>query len=135
MNKFMMIAAAAAFATPAAAYVAENSLQVDEQDDGTFIVNSVGADAETDFWCAAGDYVKSKAEGSVDSADLIYRVTPVPRNGDDGMVFSLTAPATPIAEATNAAETGQMTLGQAESFCDADSTSDDAEEPAEGTGG
>jgi hypothetical protein len=126
MNKLVMIAAAVAFATPAAAYVAENSLQVDAQDDGTFIVQSVGAKAETDFWCAAGDFVKSQTEGGVQSADIIYRVTPVPRNGDDGMVFSMTAPATPIPESTGAAETGQMTVGLAESFCDDAAASDDS---------
>lgn len=118
MNKIFAITAAAcvALAGPAGAFVAKNSLQVDERDDGSFYVPGVTANAETDYWCAAGDYVKSQSE--VLPSQIIYRLTPVPRPGDEGMAFSLTEPANPIPEAVGAADTGQMTVGLARSFCD-----------------
>jgi hypothetical protein len=132
MNKLVMIAVATALATPASAYIAANSLQVDEQDDGTILVQSVGADAETDYWCAAGDFVKSQTEGGVLPSQVIYRVTPVPRPGDEGMVFSLTEPANAIPESSPAADTGQMNVGLARSFCDDPEGSESSEEDTGG---
>ena len=122
MNKLIIIAAAAALATPASAYVAANSLQVDSQDDGTIVVKRVGANAETDFWCAAGDFVKSQATDGILPSTVIYRVTPVPRGGDEDMAFSLTKPANAIPETVGAADTGEMSIGLARSFCNTSST-------------
>lgn len=132
MNKFFVIATAsfAALAAPASAYVAKNSLQVEPNDDGTFQVGAVGAKGEADFWCAASDFVRSQNE--LLPSEVIYRVTPVPRPGDEDMVFSLTAPATPIPESESAADTGQMTIGLATSFCEDKDNTDSADDATDG---
>ena len=121
MNKFIIMTAAActAFAAPASAFVAKNSLEVEGDIAGTFMVPGVGANGAADYWCAAGEFVKAEAEGEILPSQLIYRVTPVPRDGDEGMEFSLIEPANPIGDAPSAGETGQMTVSLARSYCDA----------------
>ena len=52
-------AGALALAAPAWSYVAANGLVVQPDGEGTFNVPFMGLSGDTDFWCAAGDYVNN----------------------------------------------------------------------------
>ena len=91
-----------ACATPASAFIAENSLIVRSTGGGTFEVPYRGLSGPRDFWCAAGDYVIR--ELGLPPNTRVYRTSSPPRRAGQGMTFSLSA--------ANAKKTGLVLLSR-----------------------
>ena len=78
-----------ALATPASAFVASNGLIVERQGESTFTVPFRGLSGDSDFWCAAGDYVIRDL--GLSSSTRIYRLNSPPRRSGQGITFSLSS--------------------------------------------
>ena len=81
------LAGALALAAPAWSYVAANGLVVQPDGEGTFNVPFMGLSGDTDFWCAAGDYVNNFL--GMPGGTRIYRLSEPPRPRGQGIRFSL----------------------------------------------
>ena len=80
----------ALLATPASAFIANNSLRVEPRGAEAFHVKYRGGKAGANsFWCAAGDYVTR--ELGMPNNTLIYRTSSVPRRAGKGISFSLSS--------------------------------------------
>ncbi len=77
----------ATLAAPALAFTAKNGMRVHPVDAQTFIVDFPSPDAETQYLCAAGDYVM-RALG-MSALTRIYRASPPPRKQGQGITFTL----------------------------------------------
>jgi hypothetical protein len=85
---FALLLAGSLFAGgPASAFIASNGLQVVPEDNETFVVPFRGLSGDTDFWCAAGEYVNNFLR--LPGATRIYRLTPPPRPRGAAIRFSL----------------------------------------------
>jgi hypothetical protein len=73
--------------SPAQAFVASNGLVVQQVNATDFFVPFRGRSAATSFWCAAGDFVVRRL--SMPGGTRIFRLSPPPRRGGDGILFSL----------------------------------------------
>jgi hypothetical protein len=80
---------AIAFALPAEAFTAQNGMRVRPVDAQTFVVEFPSPDGETQYLCAAGDYV-FRALG-LSARTRIYRASPPPRKQGQGITFTLDA--------------------------------------------
>ncbi len=78
-----------AFAAPASAFIAKNGMRVHPVDAQSFIVEFPSPDAETQYLCAAGDYVIRALAMSTQTR--IYRASPPPRKQGQGIIFTLDA--------------------------------------------
>ena len=85
MLRPILIAAALAAATPAAAFRAENGLTVEPVDTSSFYVPWRGKSGARHFWCAAGDYVIR--ELNLPSSTDIYRYDAPVRAQGEGIRF------------------------------------------------
>lgn len=74
-------------AAPAAAFTARNGMRVEPVDARTFTVGFPSPDGETQYLCAAGDYVM-RALG-LPASTRIYRASPAPRRQGQGITFTL----------------------------------------------
>jgi len=74
-------------AAPASAYIATNGLLVQPEGNGTFNVPFRGLSGNTDFWCAAGDYVNNFL--GMSGGTRIFRLSEPPRRSGEGIRFSL----------------------------------------------
>jgi hypothetical protein len=83
----LTLALIAVFAPPALAFTAKNGMRVQPIDARTFVVDSPSPDAETQYLCAAGDYVM-RALG-MSALTRIYRASPPPRKQGQGITFTL----------------------------------------------
>jgi hypothetical protein len=83
------LAGALALAAPAWSYVAANGLLVQADGEGTFNVPFRGLSGDTDFWCAAGDYVNNFL--GMPGGTRIFRLSEPPRPRGQGIRFSLSA--------------------------------------------
>jgi hypothetical protein len=83
------LATALSLAAPAWSYVAANGLLVQADGEGTFNVPFMGLSGDTDFWCAAGDYVNNFL--GMPGGTRIFRLSEPPRPGGQGIRFSLSA--------------------------------------------
>lgn len=72
---------------PAVAFSARNGMRVDPIDSQTFVVEFPSPEAETQYLCAAGDYVM-RALG-LPGSTRIYRASPPPRKQGQGITFTL----------------------------------------------
>lgn len=79
--------ASAVFPAAASAWIASNGLIVKPTGQTSFEVPYRGKSGARDFWCAAGDYVRS--ELNLPGNTRIYRTSPVPRRSGQGIRFSL----------------------------------------------
>lgn len=84
-----LMLAALVFALPAEAFTAKNGMQVRPVDAQTFVVEFPSPEAETQYLCAAGDYV-IRALG-LPARTRIYRASPPPRKRGQGITFTLDA--------------------------------------------
>jgi hypothetical protein len=84
-----LMLAALVFALPAEAFTAQNGMYVRPLDAQTFIVEFPSPEAETQYLCAAGDYV-IRALG-LTARTRIYRASPPPRKRGQGITFTLDA--------------------------------------------
>lgn len=84
-----LILAALVFALPAEAFTAKNGMQVRPVDAQTFVVEFPSPEAETQYLCAAGDYV-IRALG-LTARTRIYRASSPPRKQGQGITFTLDA--------------------------------------------
>ena len=78
-----------ALSAPAWSYVASNGLVVRADGEGTFNVPFMGLSGDTDFWCAAGDYVNNFL--GMPGGTRIFRLSEPPRPRGQGIRFSLSA--------------------------------------------
>jgi hypothetical protein len=83
------VAGALARAAPAWSYVAANGLLVQADGEGTFNVPFRGLSGDTDFWCAAGDYVNNFL--GMPGGTRIFRLSEPPRPRGQGIRCSLSA--------------------------------------------
>ncbi len=74
-------------ASPALAFTAKNGMRVQPVDAATFLVDFPSPDAETQYLCAAGDYVMRALGQSARTP--IYRASPSPRKQGQGITFTL----------------------------------------------
>ncbi len=86
MLRPLLILALAA-ATPVSAFTAKNRMTVTPVDAQTFRVEFPSPDAETQYLCAAGDYV-IRALG-LSASTRLYRASPPPRKQGQGITFTL----------------------------------------------
>jgi hypothetical protein len=77
----------AAAVSPASAFTARNGMSVTPVDAQTFIVEFPSPDAETQYLCAAGDYVMGAL--GMSALTRIYRASPPPRKQGQGITFTL----------------------------------------------
>ena len=82
-----IVAVLATLATPAAAFRATNSFTVDATGPQEFVVNFRVTRNETNYWCAAGDYVIRDL--GLPSKTRIYRASPTPRGAGQGITYTL----------------------------------------------
>lgn len=91
--RYSVLAAAAATLFVAgcdsSSFMAQNKLLVVPTGPTEFTVPFRGLSGDTDFWCAAGDYAIRGL--GVPPATPIYRLSPPPRAGGDGIDFSLSS--------------------------------------------
>ena len=80
---------AIAIANPASAFVASNGLVVEPEGESTFTVPFRGLSGDSDFWCAAGEYVIRDL--GLSSSTRIYRLNSPPRRAGQGITFSLSS--------------------------------------------
>ncbi|RVT84529.1 hypothetical protein DXV76_12695 [Rhodobacteraceae bacterium CCMM004] len=77
-----------ALAGPAAAFLAENGMSVDQVGPGRFEVRwGGGSNGAPSFWCAAADYAWRGL--NLPPATRVYRVSEPPRGSGEGIIFSL----------------------------------------------
>ena len=89
LRHFLTVAATAAvsLAGPASAFIAQNSLLVVPEGPRTFNVPFRGTSGNSDFWCAAGDYVIRGL--GLRGGTRVFRLSEPPRRSGDGIRFSL----------------------------------------------
>ncbi len=83
----VMLAAIAAVATPAAAFLSSNGFTVTKTGPKEFVVQYHVTRNENNYWCAAGDFVIR--ELGLSSKTRIYRASPPPRGRGQGITFTL----------------------------------------------
>ena len=99
-----------------ASYTARNTLAVTPTGPDTFHVGFGGLIGDTDFWCAAGDYVMHALGRPVSTP--IYRASPPPRHAGQGIDFTLDrTAAVPSGITTFGASGPGFTAAAAEEFC------------------
>ena len=87
MKRFVTVIAALIVASCGDGFIASNGLLVREAGDGTFEVPFRGESGDSEFWCAAGEYVIRSR--NLAPTTRIYRLSPPPRRSGQGIVFSL----------------------------------------------
>lgn len=73
-------------ASPALAFTARNGVEVQGSADQINVEPSAGQ-AAPESWCAAGDFVIRGL--GLSGTTLVYRLSPPPRRGGEGVTFSL----------------------------------------------
>lgn len=76
-------------ATPASAYIAVNNLVVQSEGGSNFVVPFRGKSADSEFWCAAGDYVSNFLRKPPNTR--IFRLSEPPRRSGEPVRFSLSS--------------------------------------------
>lgn len=74
-------------AVPAAAYLTRNNLLVVPEGNGVFNIPYRGKSGDSEFWCAAGDYVQRGL--GLPANTRIWRLSEPPRRQGEGVRFSL----------------------------------------------
>ena len=87
MRTFLATFAILVLMQPASAFIAANDLVVEDLGGDRFSVPYHGLSGDSDFWCAAGDYVIRDL--GLAPSTRIYRTTPPPRRSGQGITFSL----------------------------------------------
>lgn len=83
------LALVASLAAPAQAFTARNGMRVTPVDAQSFVVHFPSPDAETQYLCAAGDFVIRGL--GLPERTRIYRESPAPRKQGQGITFTLDA--------------------------------------------
>lgn len=103
-------------ATPAMAFTARNGVEVQGNSDRIEVQPSAGQ-AAPQSWCAAGDFVVRGL--GMPASTPVYRITPPPRRGGEGVTFSLSPEG--ASEKTGVFVFGQadnsLTAGLAQALC------------------
>ena len=89
MLRPLIILALAALAAPAQAFTAQNGMRVEATGPQGFTVRFPSPAAETQYLCAAGDFVIRGL--GLPGATRIYRSSPPPRKQGQGIAFTLDA--------------------------------------------
>lgn len=115
MMKYIAVLAALA-ATPASAYITDESYFVDG-DAQRFTVRYEPGSAARNYWCAAGQFIDDYL-GMLPTTP-IYRISPRPLQRGEGMTFS-TSPEGAIDETGVAVfpQTNHLSAGHAASLCE-----------------
>ncbi|MBK4216319.1 hypothetical protein JJJ17_10325 [Paracoccus caeni] len=72
---------------PASAFIAQNGMTVRQIGPTEMSVEFHPRRGDTDYWCAAGDFAKRVLDQPGDTR--LWRASPKPRRGGDGIVFTL----------------------------------------------
>lgn len=91
VRRTLFLAVALAAAAPASAFTARNGMTVTPVEGQSFTVGFPSPDAETQYLCAAGDYVIRNL--GLPASTRIYRASPPPRKQGQGITFTLDAAA------------------------------------------
>ena len=83
---FRSILVLSLIASPALAFTARNGVEVQGSAEQINVAPSAGQ-AAPDSWCAAGDFVIRGL--GLSGTTPVYRLTPPPRRGGEGVTFSL----------------------------------------------
>ena len=86
MRNIVTLILALALAAPAQAYNLSNQLRVTPLGGADFAVAFAPRAEETDYWCAAGAYVKQRL--GMDSRTRVFRLSPEPRKRNQGISFT-----------------------------------------------
>lgn len=89
MRVILSILSLALMSQQASAFVASNGLVVEANGQSEFTVPYRGLSGDTDFWCAAGDYVVRDL--GLSPSTRIYRLNSPPRRSGQGITFSLSS--------------------------------------------
>ena len=87
MKRTLAVLATLTIASCGDGFIASNGLLVSDTGDGTFEIPFRGESGDSEFWCAAGEYVIRGR--NLAPSTRIYRLSPPPRRSGDGIVFSL----------------------------------------------
>ena len=87
MRLILTTIAAVFLAQPSLAFVSQNGLVVEPRGESRFDIPYRGLSGDSDFWCAAGDYVLR--ELNLAPSTRIYRLNSPPRRAGQGISFSL----------------------------------------------
>jgi hypothetical protein len=102
---------------PALAFVAQNGLVVEPRGESRFEIPYRGLSGDSDFWCAAGDYVLR--ELSLAPSTRIYRLNSPPRRAGQGITFSLSSEGAKRPGFFILSRDKGLSASFARSFCDA----------------
>ena len=83
----ILILVLAALAAPSHAFTAQNGMHVEATGPQAFTVRFPSPDAETQYLCAAGDFVMRGL--GLPGVTRIYRASPPPRKQGQGITFTL----------------------------------------------
>ena len=72
---------------PGAAFIASNGMSARQISPTEIEVDHDARGNDTDYWCAAGDFVRKELRAS--DRTRIWRATPKPRKAGQGIVFTL----------------------------------------------
>ncbi|WP_295046132.1 hypothetical protein [uncultured Paracoccus sp.] len=72
---------------PAAAFTAQNGMTALRTGAAEITVINETRRGDTDYWCAAGDFVQRRLD--LPGSTRIWRASPKPRRAGDGIVFTL----------------------------------------------
>ncbi len=87
MKRFFTVIAALVVASCGDGFIASNGLLVRPMDDGSFEIPFRGESGDSEFWCAAGEYVVRSR--NLAPTTRIYRLSPPPRRSGEGIIFGL----------------------------------------------
>jgi len=87
MRRIVILALALSLAAPAQAFNLADRMTVAPLGGSDFAVGFSHRAEETDYWCAAGAYVRQRL--GMDSRTRVFRLSPEPRKRNQGISFTL----------------------------------------------
>lgn len=100
---------------PAGAFTARNGMTADRAGPTEIAVTFAAGRADTDYWCAAGDYAQRALGQPVGTR--LWRASPKPRRSGAGILFTLDpakqAPGAGLSQFGEGPRDGALSVGQA----------------------
>ena len=104
-----------AMTLPAGAFTARNGMTASQIGPSRIAVAHSAGRADTDYWCAAGDYAQRMLDQPVTAR--IWRASPKPRGAGEGITFTLDpaqqAPGAGLSQFGSGPRDGALSVGQA----------------------
>ncbi|WP_277024780.1 MULTISPECIES: hypothetical protein [Paracoccus] len=100
---------------PASAFTARNGMTVEQAGPSEIAVAFASGRADTDYWCAAGDFAQRALNQPVGTR--LWRASPKPRGSGSGILFTLNAtrqaPGAGLSQFGAGPRDGAISVGQA----------------------